>query len=373
MLRICLGFIAGLVAVGLATATGQPEGSPSSQAKPYQVAVIAQDESHISWITAEQLRSLGAAEGIGFNLSLASPATSADPSPDFVIMPVRSLSTQVPELQVLELSFFYTDLAAVHRVLDGPLGESLKQAARDKGWEILAFWDEGMHIMSGLRRYDRAINLTGMEFIFTRPDPVAETQIRNWNAFPRRIQPEDNESVMRECMVASRATTLQQLWREQLHRVHLAIALTNHRYEGWVLAAPSTRWQEIPANNHSRLQELIAVATDWQHRDAQQREKQALARLRKEGVMIHEVDGAERKAFQEALPAWVELLPADLDLSARKRLVSLAATGTTVVTGTAVGATAVTRPAAGMKPGSYTTQGTPPGEANQHKGSSKTE
>jgi C4-dicarboxylate-binding protein DctP len=271
-------------------------------------------------------------------------------------MPVRSLATQVPELQVLELSFFYADLDAVHRVLDGPLGESLRQAARENGWEILAFWDEGMHVMSGLRRYDRAINLTGMEFIFTRSDPVAETQLGSWNAFPRRIQPEDNETVMRECMVASRATTLQELWREQLQRVHLAITLTNHRYEGWVLAAPTSRWREIPANDRERLQELVAGATHGQRRDARQREMDTLSLLRKEGVIVHDVDEAERKAFQKALPPWTELLSADLDPVTRKRLVSLAATGP------AAGTTAVT--GAGTKPGSHTTHGTPASEAD---------
>ena len=48
---------------------------------------------------------------------------------DFMLLPLRSMALQVPELRVLELPFFYTGIAGVQRALQGPLAGILQQTA----------------------------------------------------------------------------------------------------------------------------------------------------------------------------------------------------------------------------------------------------
>ncbi len=290
--------------------------------------VVPPDDSHFAHTAARQLQKNAAEENLKLVVEIASLTEKPESIPDLLLMPVRSLANQVPALQVLELPLLFPSIGAVHQAVDGELGAFLSREASASGWQILAWWDEGMHVLSGLKRYDRVRNLRIREFLITRPDPVAEKQFQFWRAYPRRIELRDQETVLRECLIASRAATLQQLVREQLFRVHLAVSLTYHRYEGWVIVAANDR---LDAQKNSRLRATLDRTTVWQRADARQREAAALAELRRTGMAIHEVDEAEREAFRKPLPDLTELLPDMLDMQTRQTLVRLASAGTAAV------------------------------------------
>jgi C4-dicarboxylate-binding protein DctP len=339
------GIIWLLMAVVEATAANLPHSDP------LQLAVVAPSgDDHFAWSTAARLQQLAREEGVELAVRMASVTAARDAVPDLFVMPVRSLATQVAALQVLELPFFYPSTEAVHQAVDGSLGAFLARESRVRGWEILAYWDEGMHVLSGLKRYDRVRNLKVREFLVTRPDPVAEKQFQYWKAYARRIDPQDRQTVLRECMIASRATTLQETVREELYRVHLTVSLTNHRYEGWVVVAPRERWTRLDDQTRKKLKAALRETSTWQRADARRREAAALAELRKVGMTVYEVDEAERDAFRKALPAWVELLPDELDAQTKKELIGLASAGTATAAG--VGRAAVAEPGGDTPPGS---------------------
>lgn len=295
-----------------------------------RVDVVVPDEMHHAWAIAERLHVLAAAVDINVTARIA-PLEGSTLTADFMLLPVRSLASQVPELQVLELPFFYAGIDGVHRALDSPLGAELERVAQARGWKILAILDEGMQVMSGPRRYDRARNFLGMEFILTRPDPMAEQLLSALNANLRYIAPQDSEEVMRECVIASRTTTLPQMQLEKLFLVHQNLALTYHRYEGWAIVAPATGWSDIDAQRRLIWQRLFDALTRWQREQSMQRDATILTKVRKDGLLLHEVDGKEWAAFQRALPAPADLLPAELDAATRTELVGLASVGAAAV------------------------------------------
>ena len=299
-----------------------------------RVDVVVPDDKHHAWAIAEKLRELATTADINITTMIA-PREGVEMAADFMLLPLRSLAPQVPELHILELPFFYADIDGVHRALDGPLAGSLQQAARSRGWEIVAYLDEGMHVMSGPRRYDRAGNFLGMEFILTRPDPIAEKLLIRLYANRRHIAPQDSEDVMRECAISSRATTLSQMQREKLYLVHQNLALTYHRYEGWLIVAPTTRWDALDERSRAKWLQVFDELVRWQREHNMQHEAAILARFSKDGLLLYEVNSEERAAFRRKLPVFKELLPAELDDITRSRLVRQASIGATAVTGTA--------------------------------------
>jgi TRAP-type C4-dicarboxylate transport system substrate-binding protein len=309
-----------------------------------RIDVVVPDEVHHAWAIAGQLREFATAAEINMTVRIA-PREVSTLAADFMLLPLRSLATQVPELQVLELPFFYAGLDGVHRALDGPLSAELQRVARARGWEILAILDEGMQVMSGPRRYDRARNFLGMEFILTRPDPMAEQLLSSLNANLRHIEPQDSEEVMRECAIASRATSLPQMQREKLFLVHQNLALTYHRYESWAIVAPATRWAKFDTRERSKLRHVFEQLASWQREQAAKRTDAILASFRKGGLLLHQVDDEERAAFQRTLPAPTELLPEALDGAMRAKLVRLASAGATPVPGAAASGNELPDPA----------------------------
>jgi TRAP-type C4-dicarboxylate transport system substrate-binding protein len=331
-----------------AMAMAQPIAAAPDDPAPLRLMVVApSDQDHLAWAGATRLQQTARANGLELSVERAALTESTDFQPDLLVMPVRSLASRVPPLEVLELPFLYPSTSAVHAALDGALGGFLKEEARRDGWEIVAFWDEGLHIFSGIKRYDRARNLRIREFLITRPDPVAEKQFRYWKAYARRISPEDRGAVLRECLIASRAATPQEIVREQLYRVHLSMSLSNHRYEGWVVISPVERWSELDSGTRKILSTALRDTTAWQRNDAQEREAAALAVLRQHGMSIYEVDAEEREAFLQPLPEYAELLSDDIDPQKKRMLIELASVGAAAVAGTGAGAATVPGTGAG--------------------------
>jgi C4-dicarboxylate-binding protein DctP len=288
--------------------------------------VVAPDAEHLAWSAAQELARRAGPRGVVLTATLADPER-VSAAPDLVVMPVRSLAARVPALQILEVPFLFPDRGAVHAALDGPLGEALRARARRAGFEILAFWDEGMHAMSGNRRFDRRINLTGVEFLLLRPDPIAEQAFHALNAWTRPARPQSRDALLRECLVGSRAATLQQIRREELFRVHLDLSVTAQRYEGWVLVAPAARWRGLTEEVRETIASSALDMRGWQRREAERRESESLAALGAEGMQVHRLDETERQAFRERMPPAERMLPAALGPALRTQLVRLATGG----------------------------------------------
>ncbi|VAW66438.1 hypothetical protein MNBD_GAMMA11-3461 [hydrothermal vent metagenome] len=253
-----------------------------------------------------------------FNLS------AKKPNSDLVMMSLHDLAERVQALQVLELPFFYSGLTDIHQKMDAELGEQLRSIALKNGWVILEWWDEGMQAMSGNRRYDRRINLSGMEFILLRDDSMAQKQYKALNAWSRRVYPQSSQQLLHECVVGSRSATVARVWSERLDRVHLSLSLNKHRYEGHVLLAPLSRWQVLPETMRTQLKKTAQSLRGWQRNEALKHEQAALESLRKSGMDVYELSPEERRDFVQSLPPWRELLPASLSLEEKASLLSLA-------------------------------------------------
>lgn len=306
-----------------------------------RLAVVAPaDDDHFAWAAASHLKRSANEAGLQIDVDPASLTGSDSPLPELLVMPVRSLATKVPAFQILELPFFYASLEAIHNRLDGALGDFLTAAARERGLEVVAYWDEGIHVFSGVESFDQVWKLKGREFVITRPDPIQEKQYWYWKADARRISAKDRETVLSECVIAGRALTLQEAVREQLYRVHLSLSLTNHRYEGWVVVAPAESWTQFGEAVKQKLGAALRETTVWQRKDAVEREAAALAELRRLGMRVFEVDAEEREGFRKLLPDFAALLSEELDAEQKSVLIELASTGTAVVPGPGLSATA---------------------------------
>jgi TRAP-type C4-dicarboxylate transport system substrate-binding protein len=284
------------------------------------------DQASLVWAAAEKWKAR-----LPANLTLeTAPSTNAMPprdDTDVAIVPVQLFAQSVPAASVLDLPFLFSGVTATHRALDSGLGQLLQQESARAGWHILGFWDKGMQSLSGNQPYNRLENLAGIEFAQLAPDTIEEKMLRAFDAWPRSVRPASLAQMSQECLVRSRAATLQELWQENLYRVHLNLTLTRHRYEGWIVAMPVERWNRLPHAERKRLQRDLTQTTSWEREESQRREADALKQLKNAGMEITSLSTAEREALGARLAPIENLLPDTLDASLKRRLIALA-TGT---------------------------------------------
>lgn len=302
-----------------------------ADSKPLMVTVTAADRTQLVWAAAEEWQARLSQQSYPLTLSASGdgmPAAHAD----IAIVPVQIFSQHVPAISVLELPFLFADLPAVHRGLDGGLGAALRGEAERAGWHLLAVWDEGMQSLSGNQPYNRVQNLAGIEFAVLRPDPVEEATLQALDAWTRNVRPNSLARMAQECLVNSRSATLQEMWRENLYRVHLNLTLTRHRYDGWVVVVPDGRWKRLPPAARRALAASLQQLAPWERDEAARREAEALKNLTGAGLEAVELSAAERDAMRARLLPLERLLPDAISPSLRRRLLALA-------TGGAAGAT----------------------------------
>lgn len=259
--------------------------------------------------------------------SAGSTAAKSHKQPRLEVRSLRELAGEVPALSVLELPFFYPDLAAVHRAMGSALAEALRVSARERGWEILGVWDEGLQVMSGNQAYIHPNLLQGKEFILLREDPIAERELRALDVWSRSSRPASLGQLHKECVVGSRSATLQQISREQLASVHLDLTLTRHRYEAWVVAMPRADWARLKPAEQTALTQALREMQDWQRQHAQTAEADALVELTRAGGMTARPLAPDIWArYRDMQPEWTLFLSPAIPAESRRRLVVLAAT-----------------------------------------------
>jgi hypothetical protein len=303
--------------------------APAASAATLQTVVATPDENHLAWRAAQHLAAQARERGLTLALSRPAGRAAATPQnpPGLEIRSLRELAGEVPALSVLELPFFYPDLAAVHRALDSELASVLRASARASGWEILTIWDEGLQVMSGNQAYIHPSLLQGKEFILLREDPIAEMELRALDVWSRPSRPTSLGQLHKECVVGSRSATLQQIRRERLASVHLDLTLTRHRYEAWVVAMRKTDWAKLKPAEHTALMEALRDMQGWQREHARQEEASALRELTQAGGMTARPLGSDIWVrYRSMQPEWTLFLSPAIPAESRRRLVLLAAT-----------------------------------------------
>lgn len=99
---------------------------------------------------------------------------------DIVVTANGSATNFVPQLGILDLPFLFRDREHMYSVMDGEVGEKLKESMAERGFHLLGFYDAGVrHIMTSNTPINAYEDLQGLK-IRTMPVPA---HIASFNAF----------------------------------------------------------------------------------------------------------------------------------------------------------------------------------------------
>lgn len=99
---------------------------------------------------------------------------------DIVVTANGSATNFVPQLGILDLPFLFRNRDHMYSVMDGEVGEKLKESMAERGFHLLGFYDAGVrHIMTSNTPINSYEDLQGLK-IRTMPVPA---HIASFNAF----------------------------------------------------------------------------------------------------------------------------------------------------------------------------------------------
>ena len=214
------------------------------------------------------------------------------------------LSARVPELAVLDLPFSVQERAGALAALDAGAGEMLRAAvARQSGFHVLAFWDNGFrHISNGVRALRAPADCQGL--VIRTLDSALYREALDAIGFQAiTTDVKDLVRVVQDGTVQAQENPLTNLLSFDLWQHHRHVSLTGHFFGVLLLVCPRAWYERLSAPQRAELQAAVGEATAQQRKAAAAQDAAALERLRAHGVQVLLPESLDLAAMREATAA----------------------------------------------------------------------
>ena len=205
------------------------------------------------------------------------------------------------EFEVFDLPYIFSDLQAVHRVTQGPIGEKLFNKLESKGILGLAYWDNGFKVMSANKplRVPADFNMLKMRI---QSSKVLDVQMRALGANPQTLAFSDVVQALKTGVVDGTENPPSNLYTQKMYAVQKNITVSNHGYLGYAVIVNKKFWESLPWDIRAALRQAMAEATKYGNARAQAENAGALVAMQKTGkTAIYYLNAKENKEWRSAL------------------------------------------------------------------------
>jgi C4-dicarboxylate-binding protein DctP len=227
----------------------------------------------------------------------------------------------VPQLQLFDLPFLFRDVDHLHAVMDGKVGQKLKDMVTKKGFVALDYWDNGFkQLSSNKKALIWPKDAKGQKFRIMS-SKVLEAQFKALGANPQVLPFSEVYSALQQGVVDAAENPLSNFYTKKFNEVQSDLTLSNHGYLGYLVVMSKRFWNKFPDDLKPKILQAMKEATAYERKEAATLESQFLADIeeyaKKTGKLkIHrltpeEVD-AWRKATQVIYPQFYGVIGEDL-------------------------------------------------------------
>lgn len=210
---------------------------------------------------------------------------------DFAL-PSTVMSSVADEFGLFEMPYLVEDRAHMARIEKEIFWDRIAPAARAKGYDILAVWENGFrHVTNNLRPIAVPEDLEGIKL----RTPRGKWRVRMFELYGANPTPMAFSEVfvaLQTGVIDGQENPLAQIWSAKFHEVQKYLSLTGHVYTPAYVTVGAKSWARIP----EEVRDIIArAARDNQafvYETAAALETELLAKLEAGGMQVNEADKA---------------------------------------------------------------------------------
>jgi len=207
----------------------------------------------------------------------------------------------VREFEVFDLPYIFDNYAELHKVTQGPLGQSMLRKLEPKGILGLAFWDNGFKSFSANTPIKMPADLKGKKMRI-QSSKVLEEQMRAMGALPQVMAFSEVYQALQTGVVDGTENPISNLYTQKMHEVQKHLTLTEHGYLGYAVIVNKKFWEGLPADVRGQLETAMKEATVYANKIAKEQNDKDLESVKKSGkTEVHVPTKEERLAFKKAL------------------------------------------------------------------------
>lgn len=211
-------------------------------------------------------------------------------------LPSTVMTTVAPEFGLFEMPYLVKDRDHAARIRDAIIKPVLVPIAKDKGYNIIAVWENGIrHITNSKHPIVKPEDLKGIKLRV----PQGVWRVRMFQAYGATPSPMALSEVfvaLQTGVMDGQENPLAQIYPSRFQEVQKYLSLSGHVYTPAYLTAGRS-WSRLPEDVRKTLEETAVEMEPVVLKTAAQLDDELLGKLKDAGMEVNEVD---KDAFIEA-------------------------------------------------------------------------
>ena len=183
------------------------------------------------------------------------------------------------EFEVFDLPYIFPNKTVLKRVTEGPVGQGLFQKLESRGIKGLAYWDNGMKVMTANRPLHKVSDFRALKMRI-QSSKVLDEQFRALKANPQVLAFSEVYQAMQTGVVDGSENTPSNVYTQKMHEVQSNLTVSDHGYIGYAVIVNKKFWEALPADVRSQLEGAMKEATVYANTIAQKENDDALAAIK---------------------------------------------------------------------------------------------
>jgi len=215
---------------------------------------------------------------------------------DFAL-PSTVMSTVADEFGMFEMPYLVKNRDHMKRIENEIFWAKLAPAADAKGYGIIAVWENGFrHITNNVRPINNPADLKGIK-LRTPKGAWRVKMFQTYGANPTPMAFSEVFTALQTGVIDGQENPFAQIYSAKFQEVQKYLSLTGHVYTPAYVAVGKARWQKLPDDVRTTLEEVAKETQAFVYETAANMENDLLEKLKAGGIMVNE---ANKQAFIDA-------------------------------------------------------------------------
>jgi tripartite ATP-independent transporter DctP family solute receptor len=232
-------------------------------------------------------------------------------------MMVGSTATLVgitKEMALWDSPFLISSAKEADALLDGPVGDKVRNKLQEKGLVGLAYWENGFRNLTNSKRaINRMEDLDGIK-LRVMQNNVFLTSFKTLGANAVPMAFSELFSALETNTVDGQENPFNTILSSKFYEVQKYMTVTNHVYSPWIVLVSKKWWDQLSKDEQKILQDAAKTSRDFERKDTREEASRAVGDLKAKGMQVNELSPAESARMRDKLTRVYAQIGADVGM-----------------------------------------------------------
>lgn len=219
-------------------------------------------------------------------------------------MMVGSTATLVgitKEMALWDTPFLINNAQEADAILDGPVGDRVRNKLEEKGLVGLVYWENGFRNLTNSKR--AVVKLEDMDGIKLRvmQNNVYLDSFKTLGANAVPLPFSELFSALETKAVDGQENPYNTILSSKFYEIQKYLTVTNHVYSPWIVLASKKWWDGLSKDEKAVLMSAAKTSRDFERKDTRAEATKALEDLKAKGMQVNVLSAAETARMRDKL------------------------------------------------------------------------